>query len=117
MGRYTLIGAVLLVVASWSQPASAQYGFGGGADPSAQIEAARNKAKRGRSDYTRKGGSGAARRSSIGGGFRDDSGRIDLSGHRVPGYPAIRGDLSHARITRGGANGVARRGVRRRPGR
>ena len=117
MRRYFLLVAVVLIVSCWTQPARAQYGFNFGqtADPIAEIEAARNKAKQDRSKYSKPGGGQAAtRRGPVGGGFTDTYGRMDLSGHAVPGYPAIRGDLSHSRVSRGGANGSARRPARRR---
>ena len=116
MRRYILLVAVVLIVSCWTRPARAQYGFGQTADPIAEIEAARNKAKQDRSKYSKPGGGqGAPRRAPVGGGFTDTFGRTDLSGHAVPGYPAVRGDLSHSRVSRGGANGSARRSARRRP--
>jgi len=115
MRRHFLFVAVVLVACSWSKPARAQFGgFGQTADPVAEIEAARAKAKAERSKYAKSaGGAGAARRSQLGGNFTDTYGRADLAGHAVPGYPAIRGDLGNARVSRGGANGKARPSRRR----
>jgi hypothetical protein len=117
MRRYILLVAVVMI-SCLAQPARAQYGygFGQGADPIAEIEAARSKAKQDRTKYAKPGGAGASatRRAPVGGGFADTYGRMDLSGHPVPGYPAVRGDLSHSRVSRGGANGTSRRPARRR---
>jgi hypothetical protein len=113
MRRFVLFVAVVLVLASWTGPAWAQYGFGFGhsSDPNAEIEAARNQAKQQLQKYSKPSGSGArgsAGRSAIGGGFRDRYGRMDLAGHAVAGYPMVRGDLDTIHASRGKANGSRR---------
>jgi len=107
-----LLVAVVLIVSCWSGSARAQYGFGQGADPNAEIESARNQALQQRQKYAKPSGAGAPRRSPVG-GFLDTYGRADLSGRGVPGYPVVRGDLSRMKVSRGGANGAVRRGRRR----
>jgi len=111
-----LLAAVVLIVSCWTGTARAQYGFGfgQGSDPSAEIESARKQALQQQQKYAKSSGAVAPRRPPVGGGFLDTYGKADLSGHHVPGYPAVRGDLGHMRVTRGGANGAARRSGRRR---
>jgi hypothetical protein len=113
MRRCFLLVAVVLMVSCWSGSARAQYGFGQGADPNAEIESARKQALQQRQKYAKPSGAGAPRRSAVGGGFLDTYGRADLSGRGVSGYPVVRGDLSHTRVSRGGANGAVKRGRRR----
>jgi hypothetical protein len=113
MRRFVLFVAMALVLASWTRPASAQYGFGfgQGSDPNAEIEAARSRAKQQLQKYSKPSGSGArgsAPRSAIGGGFRDRYGRVDLAGHAVAGYPTVRGDLDTIHVSRGRSNGGSR---------
>jgi hypothetical protein len=113
MRRLLLFVAVALVLASWTKPAEAQYGFrfGQHSDINAEIEAARSRVKQQLQKYSRPSGSGArgsAPRSAIGGGFRDQYGRMDLAGRPVAGYPTVRGDLDTSHLSRGGASGSRR---------
>jgi hypothetical protein len=116
MRRSLLFVAVVLVASSWSGTAFAQFSFGETGDPNAEIEAARSTAKQNLKKYSsRPSGGSTAARSKIGSSFLDTYGRRDLAGHAVPGYPAARGDLSSASVSRGGANGKARRSAKPRP--
>lgn len=113
MRRSLFLIAALLVALSWTKPASAQFFNNNMQDPESEIESARTKQKQAVQKYARPSASRA--RSAAGTGL-DRYGRLDLSGRPAPGYPAVRGELTGpgaARVSRGGANGVARRRGRR----
>jgi hypothetical protein len=105
--------AVVILASAWTGSARAQYGLGGfGATPdmSAEIETQRNALKSQMGKYTKaprapSGIAGRARPTNP--AMVDRYGRMDLAGHPVAGYPAVRGDLnaSGVRVSRGGANG------------
>jgi hypothetical protein len=118
MKRLFLFAAVAILASTWSRPAFAQYGMGGFGsltDPNAEIDQQRSTMKSQMGTYARpqaaRGRSGYTRLSNP--ASMDSYGRMDLAGHPVPGYPAVRGDLrgpNATHVSRGGANG---RGARR----
>lgn len=113
MRRSLFLIAVLFVALSWTKPAAAQFFNNNTQDPETEIESARTKQKQAVQKYSRP--SAARARAAAGTGL-DRYGRLDLSGRPAPGYPTVRGDitgLGAARVSRGGANGVARRRGRR----
>src|SRR4051812_28235992 len=123
MRRCFMLLAVVILSASWASPAQAQFGiggFGGAPNPLSEIEAARSLIKQRNQQYTkakpRAARAHAARptTSSYNYNSLDRSGRADLAGRAVPGYPAIRGNLESMHVSRGGANGTsAKRPARR----
>jgi hypothetical protein len=118
MKRLFLFAMVAILASTWSRPVCAQYGMGGFGnltDPNAEIDQQRSSMKSSMRTYTKpqapRGRSGYTRMSNP--GSMDSYGRMDLAGHSVPGYPAVRGDLrgpGALHVSRGGANG---RGGRR----
>jgi len=126
MKRFIISVAVVILASAWSSPAKAQYGLGGYGsipDMSAEVDAMRAQQKQEASKYTKsqaRASRGAPSRSALGNpGSRDRYGRVDLAGHPVAGYPAVRGDLNGptpSRVSRGGANGqIKKRSSPRRP--
>jgi hypothetical protein len=117
MKRWFLFVGVVLMGSMWSGTARAQYGLGGfgnTADVNQEIDAARSKIRQQMSKY----GKPQARPSRTavrgGTGSADRYGRVDLAGHPVAGYPAVRGDLNAGTsVSRGGANGKSRGRARR----
>ena len=114
MRRYILLVAVVLVVACWTRPARAQYGFGFGqtADPIAEIEAAEEQGQAGPHEVLEAGRQGGRVPPAVVPSAADlptRTVRMDLSGHPVPGYPAVRGDLNTpgSRARRGQRHGEA----------
>lgn len=111
MKRALFFAAVVLLATTWSTPARAQFGFGGGGgnkDPLADIAQQRSKIKSRLSQYSRH--SAGSRAKVANPASTDELGRMDLAGRAVAGYPIVRGDLrGHTYVSRGGANGSGRR--------
>ncbi len=124
MKRVFLLAAVLIVTSTWARPARAQLGIlslGGNTGISNQLANQKNLSRKkltkpllpppvigaikAHGSQPIRGNSAAA----------DRYGRVDLVGHQISGYPAIRGDITSANaatVSRGGANGQGRRGRR-----
>jgi hypothetical protein len=124
MKRALLLTAVALVAASWSQPAHAQFGLldlgakkDGGKLPDNQKGSVKKKQAAALPPPPLIGStrSHSLARPRANSSSADPSGRLDLAGHLIGGYPAIRGELTGpgaARVSRGGANGVGGRSRR-----
>lgn len=127
MKRVVLLAAVLIVTSTWARPARAQIGILSLVPNSGignRLDNLKNLAR------TKQTGSlplppvsGSARAHSAIQTFASNSttadrfGRVDLVGHAISGYPAIRGDLNAAnasRVPRGGANGTGGKVIRRK---
>ena len=119
MKHVVLLAAVLIVTSSWARPARAQLGILDLPSSSGighQFDRMRNLAKKKQTNSLPPPplSASTSKRAHSGPAFRGDLttadrfGRLDLVGHQVSGYPAIRGDLNAAnasRVSRGGANG------------
>ena len=124
MKRVFLFVAVMLFASTWTSTARAQFGmggFGGLHDPNAEIDQQRTTIKSNLNKYSKAptSHSRVARQKLSNPASTDAYGRMDLAGHPVPGYPAVRGDLTgrtSAPVSRGGANtrGRSRAAVRRK---
>ncbi len=124
MKRVFLLAAVVIVAPTWARPARAQLGLlnlGTGTGIGTPLDSQKNLVKKKQSTSLPPppvAGSTRARssRSALTPPGMDDHrfGRIDMAGHPISGYPAIRGEVSGpnaSRVSRGGANG---QGGRRR---
>jgi len=122
MKRVFSLAAVVLVASTWASPAHAQLGLlnlGTGTGVGNPLDVQKNLVKKKQSTSLPPppvAGSTRARSSrstpSLPGLDDHRFGRIDMSGHPIGGYPAIRGNLTGpdaARVNRGGANGTGRR--------
>jgi hypothetical protein len=116
MKRALFFAAVVIVGCAWSTPARAQFGFGSMAnkDPVEQIKTDRSKIKSRLSEYSHAQShhTRILRPRVTNPASADEYGRMDLAGRAVAGYPVVRGDLTGhgaAHVSRGGANGIARR--------
>ncbi len=117
MKRVFLLAAVVLIASTWASPAHAQLGLldlGTGTGVGNPLDSQKNLVKKKQSTSLPPppvAGSTRARssRPAITPGLDDHRfGRIDMAGHPIGGYPAIRGNLSGpgaTRVSRGGANG------------
>ncbi len=122
MKRVFLVAAVVLVASTWGRPARAQLGLlnlGTGTGMNTPLESQKNLVKKKQTTSlppppvvgsTR----GRSSRSAPSPAGIDDHryGRIDMAGHPISGYPAVRGEVSGngaAHVSRGGANGSGRR--------
>jgi hypothetical protein len=125
MKRLLLLVAFLVVTSIWATPAHAQLGIlnlGGNQGITNQLDNQKNvvikkqKQALGAPPITataRKNSKQAVRGNPA---AADRYGRLDLVGHSISGYPAIRGELNGPNATsvsRGGANGQGARSRRR----
>jgi hypothetical protein len=120
MKRLFLFLGVVILGTTWSSAAHAQYGgFGNTPDVNAEIDNQRSHIKQQMRQYAKPQGR-SSRTSALrqgAAGAADRYGRIDMAGKPVAGYPAVRGDLTgqgSTRVSRGGANGTGKRGLRAR---
>ena len=121
MKRVFLLAAVVIVASTWGRPARAQLGLlnlGTGTGIGTQLDNQRNLVKKKqKTSLPPPPVAGSTRahssRSAITPGVDDHRfGRIDMAGHSIGGYPAIRGSVAGpnaAHVSRGGANGSGRR--------
>ncbi len=122
MKRLFLLAAVVIVASTWARPAHAQLGvlnLGTGTGIGTQLDNQKNllQKKKQKTSLPPPPVTASTRahssRSAITPGVDDHRfGRIDMAGHSIGGYPAIRGDVSGANaglVSRGGANGSGRR--------
>src|SRR5208282_6130011 len=121
MKRVFLLAAVVIVASTWARPARAQLGLlnlGTGTGIGTPLDSQKNLVKKKQTTSlppppvagsTR----GRSSRSALSPPGMDDHrfGRIDMAGHPISGYPAVRGNVSGsgaAHVSRGGANGSGR---------
>ncbi|MGA2700376.1 MAG: hypothetical protein ABSH35_04695 [Isosphaeraceae bacterium] len=127
MKRVFLLAAVVMVASTWARPARAQLGLlnlGTGTGVGTPLDSQKNLVKKKQSTSLPPppvAGSTRARssRSALTHPGMDDHrfGRIDMAGHPISGYPAIRGEVSGpnaSRVSRGGANGQGGKVIRRK---
>ncbi len=116
MKRVFLLAAVVILASTWARPAHAQLGLlnlGTGTGVGAPLDSQKNLVKKKHSTSLPPppvAGTSRAHTSrpvlSRPGVEDHRFGRIDMAGHPVGGYPAIRGDVSGpnaGRVSRGGA--------------
>jgi phage tail tape-measure protein len=119
MKRLSLLAAVVILASLWPKPARAQLGIpnvGIGLDMGSKIQNQTSQVKQKKRYLPPPPAAGLSRRlpsrsMPSNPGFSDRSGRIDMAGKPVAGYPAVRGSLSGSsapKISRGGANGPAK---------
>jgi len=121
MKRVFLLAAVVIVASTCARPAHAQLGLlnlGTGTGVDTPLDGQKNLVKKKQSTSLPPppvAGSTRAHstRPAITPGLDDHRfGRIDMAGHPIGGYPAIRGSVAGpnaAHVSRGGANGSGRR--------
>jgi hypothetical protein len=124
MKRFFMLMAAVILSTSWASPAQAQLGivgFGGVSGPLRGIEAPKSQTKLKNQQYTkarpksRRAQATRPSKSSYNYNYNslDRFGRVDLSGHPISGYPAIRGNIDSMAVSRGGANGSSKKPGRR----
>jgi hypothetical protein len=125
MKRVFLLAAVVIVASTWARPARAQLGLlnlGTGTEIGIPLDSQKNLVKKKQSTSLpppplARSTRARSSRPALPPPSIDDHrfGRIDMAGHPVGGYPAIRGDVSGpsaSRVSRGGANGQGGKGRR-----
>jgi hypothetical protein len=124
MKRVFLLASVLIVTLTWAMPARAQIGILSLASNSgigSQLDNHKNPAKKKQTNSLPPPPVTASARAHSSQIFRPDPavadrfGRVDNVGHKITGYPVIRGDVNSANaalVPRGGANGSGGKVIR-----